>query len=229
MSTFKTEALVLTKKPLRVADRLYILYTRHYGKVEAKVRSAARSQSKLAGHLEPFCISSVMIAKGRELETIAGAKLIKNFSFTDFKIQSLANLASDLVNRLIKPAWPQQEIYQLLESFLAVLERQDLLLQKQKVKDFNYTGLYLLSLRFIWQMLIYLGYKINLEQKEKGTLPTLTSAGKKLLTDCLKEKNELTILQSSSKVVRELVNFTQEYLRYFLESDLKSFYLSFYA
>jgi len=103
MSTFKTQALVLHKRVLKNADRLYILYTPEHGKVEAKVRSAAKSSSKLAGHLEPFCISAVMIARGESLETIAGAYLQKSFIFKDLKTRALALVAAEIVNKFIMP------------------------------------------------------------------------------------------------------------------------------
>ena len=228
MSTFKTEALVLSKRPLKNADRLYILYSPEFGKLEAKLRSAASSKSKIAGQIEPLCLSQIMVAKGKEMEIVAGALLIKNYDFSDLRIQSLAGLAAEMVSRFIKPGLPDKEIYQLIQSYFDALQAKDTAWRKNEPGS-NGSGLSLLSLRFIWQMLIHLGYKIDLSQSSDRLLPELSLEAKSLLSDCLKTRSELTILQSSSKVIDELINFTQSYLRYFLEGDLKAYYLSFYA
>mgnify|MGYP004006597975 CR=1 FL=1 len=51
---FKTEAFVLRARPWRNADRVYDLLTPQEGVINAVLRSAAKSSSKLAGHLLPF-------------------------------------------------------------------------------------------------------------------------------------------------------------------------------
>ena len=217
MSTFKTQALILHKRVLKNADRLYILYTPDHGKVEAKVRSAAKSSSKLAGHLEPFCISAVMIARGKELETIAGAYLQKSFSFKDLKTRALAGLAAEIVNKFIRPGLASGEIYRLLVLYFEALEKSEKFLLSQ-----------ILGLRFIWQILIKLGYRINLENKDRQTL-ALSQEARGVLQNCLVDQNDLTNHACSSTVIKELAEFTRQYLVYHLEDDLKSFTLSFYA
>ena len=74
MSSFKTEAIVLHKRPLWEADRLYVLYTPGFGKVEAQVKSAVKTSSKLAGSLEPVSLVEVMVVRGKARETIAATK-----------------------------------------------------------------------------------------------------------------------------------------------------------
>lgn len=227
MSTFKTTALILAKRPLREADRLYILYTQDHGKIEAKVRSAASSKSKLAGQIEPLSLALVMIAPGKELETIAGAALVKSFSFADLKVAALAGLASEMVIKLIKPGLPDARIFQLLLLFFNFLqERQALSGGQLNLAELG--KLRITALRFVWQFLSLLGYRFTQYSPTAEFLPKLSSASQKLFNSCLAEHRGLTKFQASFKVIAELSLFTRESLRYFGESDLVTYNLGFY-
>ncbi len=219
MSTFKTTALILSKRPLKDADRLYVLYTPDYGKIEAKVRSAASARSKLAGQMEPIALSRLMVARSKGFETIAGAQLIKPYFFSWELSQSLAALAAELVNIGIKPGFADPRIFQLLKAFLDSLTR----LKNEPIKW------RLFALRFIWQFFNLLGYQFNPQQAKFADLPALSIPSKELLMNCLKERGQLTILQSSSKVINELADFTHRYLRYIFESDLNTYKFCFYG
>lgn len=244
MSYFKTTALILAKRPLKEADRLYILYTQDHGKIEAKVRSAAASKSKLAGQVEPISLALVMIAPGKDLETIAGAALLKSFSFGDLKISALAHLAAEMVIKLIKPGLPDARIFQLLLSFFNFLAKHQSLSGGQP--NLQVMGkLRIGALRFVWQFLSLLGYQFTQHHEamdtksERGAgfnqhsptaefLPKLSPESQKLFNSCLAEQAGLTKFQASFKVIAELSLFTKESLRYFGESDLVTYNLGFY-
>ncbi|PIZ46626.1 DNA repair protein RecO [candidate division WWE3 bacterium CG_4_10_14_0_2_um_filter_41_14] len=218
MSTFKTEAIILTKRPLKDADRLYIMYTKDHGKLEAKVRSAASAKSKLAGQIEPISLSRVMIAKGRGFDTIAGARLIKPFSTDLVDGRPFAALAAELVSKMIKPGVPDGHIYNLLLSYLTAVNG----------AEYKPGPIRILTLRFIWQFLSLLGYQPDVNGRKFGDLPKLSEPSKKLLSECLEQKSRLTILRTSSTVVKELAVFTQGFLRYFSEGDVRSFNFCFH-
>ncbi|MCX6784503.1 MAG: recombination protein O N-terminal domain-containing protein [Candidatus Komeilibacteria bacterium] len=52
MSYSKTEAISLSFRQTKEADRLYTLFSSEQGKVEVLVKAGAKSQSKLAGSLD---------------------------------------------------------------------------------------------------------------------------------------------------------------------------------
>ncbi len=54
-----TEGIVLDKEVVGDYDAKVFLYTRDFGKIQAKVKSLRKITSKLAGHLEPLNIVSV--------------------------------------------------------------------------------------------------------------------------------------------------------------------------
>src|SRR6202163_4068274 len=61
------------------ADRIVTLYPRDVGKIRAVAKGVRRTTSRSAGHLEPFTVSDVMFAVGRELDVISQADTLESF------------------------------------------------------------------------------------------------------------------------------------------------------
>lgn len=75
-TTFQTNAIVLKRKDFRERDRLVTFFTEDFGKIQAQAISVKKFESKLAGHLEPFLHTRIMIANGRRIDKIAGSVTI---------------------------------------------------------------------------------------------------------------------------------------------------------
>src|SRR5438093_11062967 len=61
------------------ADRIVTLYSRDVGKIRAGAKGVRRTTSRSAGHLEPFTLSDVLFAVGRELDVISQADTLESF------------------------------------------------------------------------------------------------------------------------------------------------------
>jgi len=214
MSTFITEAIILHKKTVYEDNRVYILYTPEYGKIEAHVLAAASTKSKLAGSVEPIVKSQLMIIAGKKREMIGGAQILQSYFFTNQMVSQQLAIIRELFVRLVKPGVKEPLLYEKLNSYLNFLN--DDLSQKNAV---------LLSQRFIWQMLKILGLatneKSNFNANFKNLKQNFSQEAESLLNTCLNEKtNGLNGFSESAWL--ELQLFTSRYLEYFLESDLKS-------
>ena len=77
--TFNTYGVVVKYQQFRDFDRIYTVYTQDFGKLPLLARGSNRIKSKLAGHLEPGCLSYLMIAQGRGLEVLAQARTHQSF------------------------------------------------------------------------------------------------------------------------------------------------------
>lgn len=77
MSTYATTGLVLQVRPHRESSRLYTIYTRDFGKIEAVATGSLKISSKLAPHLLPLNEVEIMVAKGKVWDRLAGAKLVR--------------------------------------------------------------------------------------------------------------------------------------------------------
>lgn len=209
MPTFNTEAIVLAKKELFESDRLYILYSPEYGKVEARVKAAASTSSKLAGSLEPIVKSQVMLINGRSLETIGGAQIIKNYFFNGLLKQSQLAIVRELFIRLLKPGLPEKTLYEKLAGYLDFLEASSDALSVVATQ------------RFIWQMLKILGYASESNVHLSKITHQFSETDKLLLNACLAE-NGAGLKSFEQSDLGAFQRFTNKYLEYFLESGLRS-------
>jgi DNA repair protein RecO (recombination protein O) len=61
------------------ADRIVTFFSRDEGKIRAVAKGVRRTTSRSAGHLEPFTLSDVLFATGRELDIISQADTLESF------------------------------------------------------------------------------------------------------------------------------------------------------
>jgi DNA repair protein RecO (recombination protein O) len=76
---YRTQAVVLKRMDLGEADRIVTLFSRDEGKIRAVAKGVRRTTSRSAGHLEPFTLSDVLFAVGRELDVISQADTLEAF------------------------------------------------------------------------------------------------------------------------------------------------------
>lgn len=214
MSYINTEAVVLAKLPLREADRLYVLYTPEHGKIEARLKAAASTASKLAGSLEPIALVKAMIAKGRQRETIAGAQLLKHFNTGELDLYGQTGLVRELFLKMVRPAVKEPRLFGNLWGYLLALE---------KNRHYPLTCRFL-TMRFVWQFLNIAGFSSIAQVISQ--FPAKDEATK-LLKGCLAAK-PTGALQVSHNLLQKLEDFTANYLRQILEQDLSySSFLSY--
>lgn len=133
MPYLRDTVFILKKEPYREHDRRYFLYGREHGLLIAVARGASSHRSKQAGHLEPFNLAEVMIAKGASFDKLAVAHALPfQVSNSMFQVSNLARPAilgafSDLVVKLLRPGVADERVFDLLResgSALADLPRE---------------------------------------------------------------------------------------------------------
>jgi DNA repair protein RecO (recombination protein O) len=77
--TYKTLGIVLKQENWRESDRLFCIYTKDFGKLRLISIGAKKIKSKLNGHLSVPGIVDLMIARSRNVDKIASARLIKTW------------------------------------------------------------------------------------------------------------------------------------------------------
>ena len=152
--SFKTEAFVLRSRAWREADRLYDLFTPQEGLISAVLKSAARSSSKLAGHLLPFAKVRVMIGRGR-LDHLAGVSVIRDHRHIRTNLRNLF-LASLVVELFIEQDHGGQKLaeFDLLEDIFSLLDDEALSLDNKVM----------LIRVFLWKYLAVAGWRPELEK-----------------------------------------------------------------
>ena len=72
--TYRVEAIVLRRVDFGEADRVLVLLTRERGKIPVVAKGVRRMSSRMAGHLELFTQSELMLAKGANLDVVTQAE-----------------------------------------------------------------------------------------------------------------------------------------------------------
>lgn len=107
MREFVTDAIVLNTEPTRELDTRFSFFTKDYGKLEARGRSARKILSKLSGHFQLGNIVTARFVEKRGLQVVDGLKRKKS----DLRIPDLYHL-----HCLLGEGDPDEELWNLLVS-----------------------------------------------------------------------------------------------------------------
>ena len=236
---YNTEAIVLKRINFKEADRILTLYTPNLGKISAVAKGVRRPKSKMGGHLELLTHCSLMLARGRNMDTVNQAQTICSFRRLreDLWREGLALYAAELV---VQFTAEHQENYPIYSLLLDTLNR------LCDTKDAE------TALRFLEvNLLTHLGYKPELHQCtscKKPVEPTVnyfSASGGGVLCPACRSKEQLArpISLNALKVMRlcqqgdftkvskvnisdelsaELESILRHYIRYLLEREVKS-------
>ena len=120
---YNTEAVVLKHTPFGEADYVVTLYTPDAGKLRAVVRGARKVKSRMGGHLEPLMHSSMLLARGKNLDTVNQAESREGFRAVreDLHRLSQALYMAELVDSITPDGQPNYPIFRLLLDSLRSL------------------------------------------------------------------------------------------------------------
>jgi DNA repair protein RecO (recombination protein O) len=164
--TRATDAIILRRQPYREADSRVWIYSRDFGKLELIARGTQKPGSKLAGHLEPFTETRMMVVFGKKQSYVGSAINSNSYHKLKSELSKLhfAGQAIQAFDKLIKPGIDDQELYNLLSSFLGAVND----LELKSIESWRNSSLYHL---FILKFLAKLGYEPNLSECVIGRHP----------------------------------------------------------
>lgn len=156
---YKYTGIVLSKKDIGEADRLYNIYTLEQGKITVIARGVRKPKSKLAGKLENFYLIDFTVMKNRGMGNIASSIVENNFPdlHNNFDVLEKVFESIKIFSRLIKEEEKDAEILNLLFEYL---EAMDVLAKNKETKE-NLEKCSLIEQGFIFKFLDLLGYKIE--------------------------------------------------------------------
>jgi DNA repair protein RecO (recombination protein O) len=150
MGVYQTKAIVLRTRNLGEADRVLVLLSEDYGKIEAVVKGARRQHSRFIGATLPFNYLHVMLFTGRSLDQLSQADLLHPFAILreDLVKMAYASFWVDLLDGFIPEKEGAGDICRFLLAAFLTLE----LSTRPEV----------LNLAFQARLLNYLGYQPEL-------------------------------------------------------------------
>ncbi len=121
---YSSEAVVLRRTDYGEADRILTLFTPQRGKVRAIAKGARKTTSRLAGHLEPFTRTQLLLASGRDLDIVTQAEARERLDALrqDLWHATGAWYVAELIDRFLEDADPNPALYTLFLQTLRRLE-----------------------------------------------------------------------------------------------------------
>lgn len=161
MSTYRSEAIILKGRDFKEYDRLLTIYTQKMGKIEVVARGVKKIQSKLAGHLQPFCLVDLHVARGKYRDRVAGGRILKNFNELKSNIEqiALANYLNETVDLLTRTYVSDQNTYQLIKTAYCLLDQYSRAKKNSNLKDQLLT-----VFSFLLRLLALQGFAPNFRQ-----------------------------------------------------------------
>jgi DNA repair protein RecO (recombination protein O) len=125
--SLRTEAVVLRHSDWGEADRLLTIFTSYKGKLRAIAKGVRKLNSRKAGHLEPFTLVNLMLARGRDFWIVTQAEMVENFSHLrdELALTGAASYLIELVDRLTYEEQENHPLFQILEESLKRLNGGD--------------------------------------------------------------------------------------------------------
>lgn len=200
---FSTEAFMLDSFPRREADKVFLFFSKKYGKIFAVGKSIRKISSKLNAGLDFFALSRVEFIQGRNYKILVYAE-IKNEAVS-FR-RSLHRLKAafktrDFLSRVIKGTEPDLAVWQVFSSAVEALKKSSLPLFS-----------FLIYQNFSWRLLQELGYEMNFKicaecKKEVASFGLFSQKGF-LCPDCSKkthQKENMVRLKENERKVLEKI------------------------
>ena len=121
MLQYKDLGIILKSQDFFETDRIITILTKEKGKIRAIAKGVRKPTAKLAGSLEPFSLTHLILVEGKkDLDIITGAEIVNSFKNLreNLKKTAAAFFLCELTDKLIGEKESHQDIFeQLKKSF----------------------------------------------------------------------------------------------------------------
>jgi DNA repair protein RecO (recombination protein O) len=124
MPLYKEQGIVLRAIKLGEADKIVSILTQGSGKVRAVAKGVRRTNSKFGARLEPLTHVSLLLYRGRSLDTITQAEIVSSFRTIrgDFDLIAAGESMLEAVDKVAEEHERNVRLFLLLLSGLRALE-----------------------------------------------------------------------------------------------------------
>jgi DNA repair protein RecO (recombination protein O) len=157
MPVFEADAIVLRQYSLADSDRIIVFITREFGKIRGVAQGVKKTQSRMAGSLEPFNHVRVECwnREGKDLCQIRRVDLIHTFfkKGADYRQICAYSYFSEIMNEIIQENQSNDALFRLLLSSLHAGE-----LHAVNAALISYFEIWSLRLSGLWPHYAYCSY-----------------------------------------------------------------------
>jgi DNA repair protein RecO (recombination protein O) len=105
---YRVRGIVLRRFDLGETDRIVTLFTLEQGKRRVVAKGSRRPGSRLAGHLEPFGSTRLLIARTRGLDIVSQAETVQ--SFAGMRVNEAAIATAGYIAELVDALMPDEQV-----------------------------------------------------------------------------------------------------------------------
>lgn len=122
--SYSTEAIVLDKRSYGEADRILIVFTPQYGRLDLIAKGASKTKSRSGPYLDICSWVQLELATGRDLDVVRSAQPVKSFTNLSSDLDRFchASYLVELVKALTQVDEPHRGIFELLSRSLTLLD-----------------------------------------------------------------------------------------------------------
>jgi DNA repair protein RecO (recombination protein O) len=115
--------VVLRGRQLGEADRILTLFTTQRGKLDAVAKGVRRPRSHLGGRVEPFNECDFLMHRGRSLDVIVSAEIVRSpwTRLVEPERYAAAAVVGELIDAFCEPDLALPDVYELLVGAIAAI------------------------------------------------------------------------------------------------------------
>lgn len=121
---YTSEGIVLSRKNYAEADRILVLFTKHFGKVTLLAKGVRKLKSKKRGHIEIFSKIRFSAVKGKSMDMITETETIDAYDQVRLNLNkvSLAYYFCEVILKITKDGEDDPRLYRILADALTDLQ-----------------------------------------------------------------------------------------------------------
>jgi DNA repair protein RecO (recombination protein O) len=121
---YSSEGIVLARRNYSEADRILVVYTKHFGKLSLMAKGVRKPKSRKRGAIEVFSQIKFAAARGKSLDIVTEVEIIDSFNGIRDKLKkaSVAFFFMEAVGRLTREDEENKELYVVLVDYLKELK-----------------------------------------------------------------------------------------------------------
>jgi len=151
---YRTQGIILRKQDIGEADRIFVVFTKDFGKLTLRAISERKITSKLRGGLELFNLSELEFIQGKTHKTITDAVPVSLYPAMRKSLERVRAMArfAEVADDLLRGQERDDKIWNLFMEILAVLDKP--VLEEREID--------MLAYYFLWKFLSLAGYSPQL-------------------------------------------------------------------
>jgi len=235
---YKSEALIIRRSDLGEADKILTIFTPNFGKLRVVAKGVRKVTSRLAGHVELFTRSQMLLAKARNLDIVTQSETVDPYRalHDDLSRIAHASYASELLDAFTADSLENYPVYKLTSEVFALISEDahpDRVLRWFELQLLNYMG-------YAPELIQCVQCRGELQQTINGFSPAQggvvcaacrrMGVGRDLSVNALKvlrlmQRNAYSAVSRvrlDADLSSELTGVMQSYITYTLERELRS-------